>query len=215
MDKLYIISNWKSNKTLNDAKTWLEEIGKLSPNDSKEIIVCPPFTLLDCAKTNLPEHIKLAAQDVSPFSEGAYTGEVSAKQIKEFADYVLIGHSERRENFNETDEMLQKKVQEALKNSLTPIFLVQGKENKIPNGVDIIAYEPLFAIGSGNPETPSNADEVASFYKETSNIKYVLYGGSVNSENVSSFTKTDHIDGVLVGSASLDASEFIGIVENA
>lgn len=215
MNRVYIVANWKSYKTQDEAKKWLEEVGKTSQIENKEVIVCPPYTLLETARRSLPDFIKVGSQDVSTFEEGAYTGEVNAKQVKEFADYTLIGHSERRDNFNETDDILRKKVASAVKNSLIPIFLVQGKENKIPDHVETIAYEPVFAIGSGNPDSPHGADEVASFYKGTTNVKYVLYGGSVDSQNVSSFTKMENIDGVLVGSASLDSEEFIGIINNA
>jgi triosephosphate isomerase len=157
----------------------------------------------------------LGAQNVSPFDEGAYTGEVNAKQIKDFVQYVLIGHSERRQNFNETEDMLIKKVDMTLKYGLNPIFLVQNQEDVIPQGVQIVAYDPSFAIGSGTPDTPENADAIAAVIKSKNNNAQVLYGGSVTSENVKSFTAKTNLDGVIVGGASLEAEEFIKIIKNA
>lgn len=212
----FIVANWKANKTSLEAKEWLQEI---SNNANKEIIVCPPLTLLSDMKSLIANYqlpITLGVQDISAFDEGAYTGEVNGKQIKEFADYVIIGHSERRQNFKETDEMLVKKVQMAQKYLLTPIFCIQDQNTFIPEGVKIIAYEPVGAIGTGNPDTPENADKTAQIIKDThKNVMFVLYGGSVTSTNVSSFTKMPSIDGVLVGGASLDASEFGKIIQYA
>lgn len=217
MNNKFIVANFKSYKTQIEAEEWLNEIKNFQVPQGKEVIVCPPFTLLSFFKEFIGKNnlsIKLGSQDISPFQEGAYTGEVSGRQIKEFADYVLIGHSERRLNFNEKDEMLDKKVKEALKNNLVPIFLVQGQENIIPEGVKIIAYEPIFAIGSGTPDSPENADTVSGFFKEKNNLE-VLYGGSVNSQNVNLFTSKNNISGVLVGGSSLDAREFIEIINHA
>ncbi len=221
MKKLLIVANLKSYKTEIEAKNWLDKFKSVKDLDlnllEKMVIICPPFTLLEFFKETLLQNginVSLGAQDVSPFDEGAYTGEVNAKQIKEFCDYVLIGHSERRKNFQETDEVLLRKTQEALNNNLKIIFLIQSKENIIPNGVEIIAYEPTFAIGTGNSDTPENAEEVALFFKEKNDYTF-LYGGSVKPENVGNFTKEDDINGVLVGGASLDAQEFIEIIKNA
>jgi len=223
MKKLFIVANWKSNKTINETEKWLHDFsGEFKRNpfslDHKEVIVSPSFTLLEhsryCASNlNLP--IELATQDISPFDEGAYTGEINAKQIREFADYVIIGHSERRKNFNESDEMLSKKVELANKYGLTPIFCVQGKETQIPSDSPIIAYEPIDAIGTGHPDTAENAEDIASFFKRNHGVSYVLYGGSVTSKNVKDFTQMPNIDGVLVGAASLDAKEFYEIIQNA
>lgn len=218
MKNLFIVANWKSNKTAKEAEDWLNELKNANVDvANKETIICPPFVLLYklnsvIKELNLP--IKLGAQDISPSDEGAYTGEVNGKQIKEFADLVIIGHSERRQNFKETDEMLVKKVQMAQKYLLTPIFCVQNKDTFIPEGVKLVAYEPVGAIGTGNPDTPENAERVAKAVKEKG-IQFVLYGGSVTSENVKSFASMSNLDGVLVGSASLDASEFGKIIQNA
>lgn len=228
MKKLFFVANWKSHKTEYEAKEWLEEISNFlaeqdpAPQDkfpisNNSIIVCPSFTILSKMQSYIIQNslpIELGAQDVSPFDEGNYTGEVSAKQIKEFANYVIIGHSERRSNFSENDHILEQKVYMAQKYNLTPIFCVSRKDMVIPKGVSIVAYEPLFAVGSGNPDTPENANETAMFIKTQAHVSTVLYGGSVTSQNVASFTNMPHIDGVLVGRASLTPQDFFTIISH-
>ncbi|SRR5260221_1894293 len=222
MKQLLIVANWKSYKTTSEAKEWLETLESRIKNyelGNKTIILCPSFTLLQhciwfVRQFKLP--IILGAQDVSAFPEGPYTGEVNAKQIKEFCAYVIIGHSERRQNFQETEEILAKKVQQAKEAGLKVIFCVQGTETKIPEGVEIVAYEPVSAIGTGNPDTPENANTVAEYIKtNNSSVLQVLYGGSITSENVHAFSNVSAIDGVLIGGASLDSEAFAHIVENA
>jgi triosephosphate isomerase len=221
MGKTLIVANLKSYKNENEAKSWLEEFSKIKELNldltQKEIIICPSFTQLFSffsyfSSNNI--NIKLGSQNVSPFDEGAYTGEVNAKQIKDFAAFVLVGHSERRINFNETDDMLTKKVEMSLKYGLTPIFLVQNKEDLIPQGVQVVAYEPTLAIGTGTPDSPENADAVAAMIKSKNNVQ-VLYGGSVTADNVKSFTSKVNIDGVIVGGGSLEAQEILKIIQNA
>ena len=221
MKKTFIIANWKSHKTILQAEEWFRTVNS-SPltlnKEDKEIVVCVPFTLLPKVKELIVDcklSMVVGAQDISPFDEGAYTGEINAKQIKEFAEFVLIGHSERRKNFMESDEMLFKKVELAIQHGLTPIFFVQGKETQIPSNSSIVAYEPIDAIGTGHPDTPENAQDVASFFKKNHNVTSVLYGGSVTSKNVKEFTQMPDIDGVLIGGASLDAQEFYAIIQNA
>ena len=156
----------------------------------------------------------MGAQDISRFEQGAYTGEVAASQLGAICQYAIIGHSERRQNFKETDQDLQSKVKNAKNANIEPIFCVQDENTKIPNGVKIVAYEPVFAIGTGNPDTPENAKSMSGKLKSLSEY-VVIYGGSVTSANVKSFLEKDVLDGVLVGGASLDASEFIKILESA
>lgn len=220
MKDLLIVANWKSNKTTNEARDWLNEFKISDINlDNKKIILCPPFTLLgflkkEIAMKGLP--VKLGAQNISEFESGPYTGEVNAVQIREFSEYVIIGHSERRKNFGDNENIISKKAHNAIGYNLLPIFCVSNVSMNIPKGVDIVAYEPLFAIGTGNSDTPENANEVAKKIKENNNeVKYVLYGGSVTPGNVSSFTRMKNISGVLVGGESLDALSFLQIVQNA
>ncbi len=219
MKKVFIVANWKSNKDESEAKDWLDGF-KIQNLEliNKEIIICPPFTLLSQVASEVISRklkVKVGAQNISPFDGGAYTGEINGKQIKEFVDYVIIGHSERRQNFSETDETLFRKVDQALKYDLTPIFCVQGKETKVPPNVAIVAYEPIDAIGTGQSDTAENAEEVASFFKKNYNVQYTLYGGSITSKNVKEFTQMPNIDGVLIGGASLDVKEFYAIIQNA
>lgn len=221
MNKLLIVANLKSYKTKSEALEWLEKFKIIKEKENvlseKEVVICPPFTLLYLFSSFFLENdikVLLGAQNVSEFDEGPYTGEINAGQLKDFVNFVLIGHSERRTNFNEDDKALSNKVKLSLQNNLKPIFCVQNKDTSVPSGVGILAYEPVFAIGSGNPDTPQSAEEVAKSFKEKNNT-VVLYGGSVTSENVNSFTKEQTIGGVLVGGASLEAEEFIKIIENA
>jgi len=219
MDSLFIVANFKSNKTYDEAKLWLDTFKNIDKSslEEKKIIICPSFTLLGLFKSFSSDNnlkVSLGAQSVSSVDEGAHTGEVNAKQIKDFADYVIIGHSEERKLLNESDETLTQKVNLCLKYELNPIFCVQGKDIFIPQGVSIVAYEPLFAIGSGNPDTPQNANQVASEIK-TKGKYQVLYGGSVAKENVGNFTSQPNLSGVLIGGASLEAQELIKIIQNA
>jgi triosephosphate isomerase len=229
MKKLFIIANWKSNKTIKETEKWFHDFDKeIKHNpfslEDKEVIIAPSFTLLEHARycsSNLKLHIKFGAQDISSFDEGAYTGEVSAKQIKELADYVIVGHSERRANFSESDEVVTQKIGQTFKHDLVPIVCISDIKQisnfkfQISNYQIIIAYEPLFAIGSGQPDTPANANDMAKKIKEVLGEIPVLYGGSVSPENVRSFTKMPSIDGVLVGGASLNPLEFLEIIKNA
>ncbi|MGI8419660.1 MAG: triose-phosphate isomerase family protein [Candidatus Levyibacteriota bacterium] len=220
MKKLFIIANWKSNKTASEAHEWLQNLSDFQfPSiEEKIVIVCPSFTSLSVLKNfiiekNLP--IFVGSQDISPFTPGAYTGEMNANQIKEFVSYTIIGHSERRNYFKEDDALLAKKVQIALAGGLQPVFCIQGKDTPIPEGVQIVAYEPLSAIGTGHPDTPEDAENVAHTVKGGHPGISVLYGGSVTPDEVHSFTQLPSIDGVLVGGASLDAEKFTQLISNA
>jgi triosephosphate isomerase len=220
MKDLYIVANWKENKSLREASEWVSAftISELDL-ESKQVVICSSFTLLGFLKSkilaqNLP--FKIGAQDVSSFEEGPYTGETSARQVKDYADFVIIGHSERRKNFNEDDNLLAKKVSLSVSQGISPIFCVSDLDMIIPQEVKIVAYEPIAAIGTGNPDSPEDADSIAKKIKDSNeNVTHVLYGGSVTSENVTSFTKMENIDGVLVGGESLDPLEFLKIVKNA
>ncbi|MDO8620947.1 MAG: triose-phosphate isomerase [Candidatus Levybacteria bacterium] len=220
MKKLFIVANWKSNKATFEAKNWLDEF-KINDLEieNKEIVICPSFNLLSLVSSEIRNQkleVKIGAQDISPFDEGAYTGEINGKQIEEFADYVIIGHSERRQYCKEDNETLNRKVVMAIKYNLLPIFCVQNQNTPVPPNVKIVAYEPVSAIGTGNPDTPDNAEQVARTIRAINKeIISVLYGGSVTSENINSFTKMPNIDGVLVGTSSLDSMEFLKIINNA
>lgn len=218
MKQPLIVANWKSNMTEQEGLQWLEAMGQTLAETEKQVVLCPPFTLLpSLSKEIAKQQIQLAlgAQDISPFAHGAYTGAVNGTQIAEFASYVLIGHSERRNYFTESDEQIEQKVAMAKKANLVSIECVQGKDTVIPEGVNIVAYEPVWAIGSGKAESPQQANEVATAIKAKSAVPLVLYGGSVTAENVGEFTHMDAIDGVLVGGASLHPQQFAQIIQNA
>ena len=212
---IWIIANWKSNKTIAEALDWVSTVGpKLPMQDNLKIVVCPTFSALSEVKQAITVgnfSLMVGSQDLSPFPNGPYTGEESAAILKQFINLAIIGHSERRKNFNETDEMIAKKVRQALESEIIPLVCVQGQQTPV-HGVNLIAYEPIFAIGTGNPDTPENANKVAGSFRRSADIE-VLYGGSVTSENVKSFITMENINGVLVGNASLDPEEFIKIVE--
>lgn len=219
MDATYIVANWKSNKTENEAKTWLTQLAiNTSQLTGKEIIICPSFTLLPLMKKTIDElnlPIRLGAQNISPFGEGAYTGEVNGKQIKEFADYVLIGHSERRKYFSVGKDMLEKQAAMAMQYGLKVIYCASDANDPVPTGITIITYEPPTSISPAPADTPENAEKAASVLSQTYNTKHILYGGNVTSQNVKDFLSMSHVRGVLVGRASLDAQEFSKIIQNA
>lgn len=220
MKPLFLVANWKSNKTIAEAKDWLKTLKKSLGNISqeKQVVICPSYTILSDFKQLIFEYglpFKLGAQDISPFSQGEYTGATNGQQIKELADFVIVGHSERRKHFGESLQILSEKTLRAKENGLETFYCTSEKEETIPQDISLVVYEPLFAIGSGNPDTPESVKQIAQFIKDKSQLKSVLYGGSVNSQNVNSFTSMSNIDGVLVGKASLDPLEFAKIIELA
>lgn len=223
---IWVVANWKSNKTISEALDWVSKVGPQIPkNDNLKVVVCPTFSCLSELKKaiivgNFP--ISLGSQDLSPFEVGAYTGEESADLLKELVDLSILGHSERRKNFSETDEMVAKKVEQALKNNIMPLVCVQSKDTPIPEECKIVAYEPIWAIstglantpGAGKADTPEDANKMASIFKQKNNAELeVIYGGSVDSQNVAGFIDQENIHGVLVGNASLDAEEFVKICQ--
>lgn len=213
----WIIANWKSNKTISEALAWIDEVGpQLYKRDNLKVVVCPPFTDIEEVKKavlvgNYP--ILVGAQDLSPYDDGPYTGEESARILSELVDVAILGHSERRQNFGETDETVAEKASQAKQFNITPLVCVQDENTPVPEGVKLVAYEPVFAIGTGNPDTPDNAGKVAGILKEKYTDIAVLYGGSVTSENAKAFLQQENISGLLVGRASLDVEEFLKIVE--
>lgn len=219
MKSLWIIANWKSNQTIAEALDWISFVGpKIERRPNLKVVVCPTFSAIEEVKKavmvgNFP--LMVGAQDLSPYPEGAYTGEEAASILKQFVDLAIIGHSERRQNFGETDETVAQKVKQALDHDIIPLVCVQGKQTPVPEGVRLIAYEPIFAIGTGSPDTPQNASAIAEFFMEnyTPGGLEVLYGGSVTFENVKGFVQQESMSGVLVGGASQSGEEFLKIIE--
>jgi triosephosphate isomerase len=244
MMKPLIVGNWKMNKTPKEAKAFASEIKeRLHDVNDREVVICPPFVALPLVWEVIREsNIKLGAQNMHYELSGAYTGEISPLFLKEVGcQYVIIGHSERREYFKEDDSLLNKKLASALKLDLQPIFCVGEKreerergetfkviEKQVRKGLEgiekitglIIAYEPVWAIGTGKNATPAEASEVHKFIRELVNKIYsqnvqelkIIYGGSVTPENIDALMAEKEIDGVLVGGASLKGESFERIV---
>ena len=217
MKNLYVVANWKENKTQEEATDFLSEFSKnYESRPNVTVIICPQYLVVpavsDFTKSN-NINVAIGVQDISKFDEGAHTGEVSAREASEFSRFAIIGHSERRSQ-GETNEDVQEKVDRATKFGIEPIVCVVNGNVPIPLGAKTIAYEPIEAIGTGNPDTPENAEKIASLIKsKNSQVQHVLYGGSVTSKNVQSFVQMQNIDGVLVGGASLDPMEFSAIIK--
>lgn len=217
MKQTWVIANWKSHKTISESLSWLDLVGpRLEQNPNTKVVVCPIFSSLSEVKRRIDsEHyaLEIGSQDISPFGIGAYTGEEPAEMLKSLISLSIIGHSERRKFFAETDEMVAEKVKQTLKSDILPLVCVQDEKTPVPDGVGLIAYEPLFAIGSGHPDTPESAATVATFFKAKNPDLMVLYGGSVEPENAAGFLKQAAIDGFLIGGASLEADKFSEIVK--
>ncbi len=247
-----IAGNWKMNFDHLRAVAFVQKIAwilkdaKFSPTEV-EVSVFPPFTDIRSVQTLIESDslgFAFGAQDVSPYDEGAHTGDISAEFLKKLnCRYVIIGHSERRQDHHENDELVAAKTKAALKHGLIPIICVGetsddrekfgssavpvGQLRTVLSQIDataeiVIAYEPVWAIGSGQPATPAQAQEVCAALRaliaeelspESAEATRILYGGSVKSGNIASFMREKDVDGALVGGASLDAEEFAKIVQ--
>lgn len=245
MRRKVIAGNWKMNKSPIDVKAFMENFPSLVKDTENEVILCVPFVdLIEATELAKGTNIKIGAQNMHFEEKGAFTGEVSPKMLKDIdVEYVIIGHSERREYFNETDETVNKKLKSAFKYGLKPILCVgetlaqreagitkdfvtvqvekalDGLTNEEIAGT-IVAYEPIWAIGTGKTASKEDANEVCTWIREKINSKYgdvskdviIQYGGSVKSSNAKELFNMSNIDGGLVGGASLDAEEFAKIV---
>lgn len=249
MRKKIIIGNWKMNKTIEESLNLVEELNQELKNENEiDIVICPPFISLSEVKKKLENSsMELGAQNIFWEETGAYTGEISPIMLKNIGcKYVIIGHSERRMYFNETNEMINKKIKAALKQDIIPIMCVGEKleqrqnnetfaviEKQLEQGLlnieledlvkIIIAYEPVWAIGTGVVATTEQAQEVHSFIREKlakianpfiADTIRIQYGGSVTPENIQELIKQKDIDGALVGGASLKSVSFISIIKN-
>lgn len=216
--ELWIIANFKSQKNITQALDWLSVVGpKLHKNENLKIVVCPVFTDLSEVKKEVLTSgypIMVGSQDISPFPEGAYTGEEAASILKNIVDLAILGHSERRKNFGETDEQIAEKVKQAKQSDIIPLVCVQGSDTPVPEGADLVAYEPVWAIGTGEADTPADANEVAGKLKGKYPGVTVLYGGSVDEGNVKAFVGQENINGCLIATASLDPEQFLKIINS-
>lgn len=214
----YFIANWKQHKTAQETRDFLSVFKDqidVSQLGEKQIIICPSFTSLQAAQEIVKEHgidVSLGAQDVSEFDDGAYTGEVGGSQIKEFADFVIIGHSERRRYFGETPEQVAKKVANAKKAGLTVVLCVQDENEPVVEGADLVAFEPVGAIGTGQAEDPAEVSRVFELLKAKINVP-LIYGGSVDANGIVNYKSVPNIAGFLIGGASLEPESFSNIIK--
>ena len=250
MRKVIIAGNWKLNKTPREAIALVEELKReVVDINGVDIVVCPPFTALDIVSESILEtNIALGAQNLYWQDSGAFTGEVSAPMLKDLGvQFVIIGHSERRQFFGETNETVNQRIHAALTHHLTPIVcigenLAEREANKTFDVIKhqcegslanlttdeirqiVLAYEPLWAIGTGKTATPEQAQEVHAFIRQLLGKLFntdvaqsvrIQYGGSVTPQNIAALMAQPDIDGALVGGASLKASSFAAIIKSA
>jgi len=241
----FIAGNWKMNTTVTEAEQLVSEmIEKLDEIEGVEKVICPPFVSLIAVNMMLRgSSIKLGAQNMYFETAGAYTGEISPLMLSELCEFVILGHSERRRYFGETDEIVNRKVKAALANRLKPILCVgegladneAGKTKEVvhtqvmaglqgvqPSHDLVVAYEPVWAIGTGKAASGKQAADTIGFIRDIlaelwnrtiARDVRILYGGSVTSANIAEFVSHPEIDGALVGGASLKAKEFVSIVK--
>lgn len=249
MRKPIIAGNWKMFKTRNEALKFIYAVSDKLPDIEKvDSVICAQFTVLRCLVKRQGENLRIGAQNLHFENEGAFTGEVSAPMLKEInVSYVIVGHSERRAMFNETDEAINKKLHKALEYDITPILCVgesleqresgqteahlaeqlekdlAGLKAEQVKGI-VIAYEPIWAIGTGKTATSEVANETCKFIREKIASMYdqdvadairIQYGGSVKLNNIHELMMMPHIDGALIGGASLDPENFVKLVEAA
>ena len=246
MPELVIAANWKMNILPSEAGAFAERLRRgLLDVQGVEKIFCPPFISLSAVSERLSgSGIHIGAQNMHYEVNGAYTGEISASMVKELCEYVILGHSERRQLFGETDEMVAKKVSAAVAMGLKPILCVgetlsereagdatvvvqrqvRAALREVPSleGI-VVAYEPVWAIGTGVASSPADAQYIMEFIRGLMQEDFgrsalelpILYGGSVDANNVAGFMAQPDINGALVGSASLDADGFVELVKDA
>ena len=246
MRKKVIAGNWKMNMLPNEAISMITELAPAVKDTENEVVLCVPYTnLFYCLLAAQGTNIKIGAQNMHFEAQGAYTGEISGKMLKSIGvEYVIIGHSERREYFNETDETVNKKIKAAFENNLKPIVCVGESLEQRESGIafdvitsqtqkalegltkeqvqnTIIAYEPIWAIGTGKTATSEDANEackkirekIAEIYgQNVANGVIIQYGGSMKPENAKELLEKSNIDGGLIGGASLKADSFAKIV---
>ena len=248
MRKPVIAGNWKMYKTLAEAKDFANQLTEKQVDSNKvDAVICAPALFLEqLVHATKGSSISIGAQTMHEEKEGAFTGEVSGHQLQDLGvKYVVIGHSERRQYFNETDQSVNKKVKAAFENNLTPIICVgetleQREQNETESIVSaqvmaaleglseeqvknsIVAYEPIWAIGTGKTATADDANDVCQAIRETildgfgeevASTVRIQYGGSVKPENIVELLSKEHIDGALVGGASLQVDSFVKLLE--
>jgi len=209
----YILGNWKANKNFTEVKQWIYTFQREYRADENITLgVFPPFPFISYVQGKLKDckNVFVGSQTLSSFEKGSYTGDVTATSLEGVASYSIIGHSERRKTFGETNEQLAEKVKQALNHGIVPIYCVRDEKDPIPAGVKFVAYEPVAAIGTGQNEP---ADQTVAMKKKMTLPKDVvfIYGGSVNEKNASDYFATGEIEGFLIGKACLDPMQFIAV----
>ena len=249
MRKPIIAGNWKMFKTRDEALGFMMQVnGRVPEQEVVETVICAPFTLLRCLVKRQGENLRIGAQNMHFEEQGAFTGEIAPNMLTSLGvEYVIIGHSERRAMFNETDETVNKKLHAAFKHGLTPILccgeyleeresgkteeVIEGQITKDLAGLTeeqvkelVIAYEPIWAIGTGRTATSAVANETCGFIRklvaklyneETAEAIRIQYGGSVKTSNIDELMVQSDIDGALIGGASLVAEDFIYLAQAA
>ncbi len=231
MKKPIVIANWKATKTIKETVEWVKTAKiKLEELTYASVVICPPYASLPIVASLFKDtDVKVGAQDVSKFKKGAYTGEVTVEMLDGLVDFCIVGHSERRRYFGETDANVIEKIKNLLDFSITPILCVSNL-NQLDSYLDrgqviientakiIFVYEPPSAISGGGayrPDTPEDANENAGKIGEKIGKKITtIYGGSINPDNALSFFSKENIDGGLVGQASTDPKVFLDIFNN-
>jgi len=248
MRKPIIAGNWKMNKTVAEAKEFVQNLPKLPSGEEVDTVICAPAIQLDALVSANVEELNIGAQNAYFEESGAFTGETSPAALKDLGvKYVVLGHSERREYFHETDEDVNKKALAVFKNGMTPIICVgetleQREENEFEAVIGrqvsaalkgftdeqikkaVVAYEPIWAIGTGKSATSQDAEESCKFVrsviekdfsKEAAEATRIQYGGSVKPDNIKEYMAQPNIDGALVGGASLEVDSFVKLLEGA
>ncbi len=247
--KKIVAGNWKMNKTLSEATSLASDVRReLGDQRDVDVVLCPPFTALKVVGDEIGDsHVKLGAQNMHWESYGAFTGEISAEMLRDmYCHYVILGHSERRAYFNEEDKIVNKKLNAALTANLVPIVCVgesleqrdSGEAESVVGGQVrnslkglgedlkrvIVAYEPVWAIGTGRTATPDQAQEMHSFIRktladmsseDTASCIRIQYGGSIKPANATEIFAQPDVDGGLIGGAALEARSFVEIVQKA
>ena len=227
----YLIGNWKANKTIKEAHTWIEKVNssQVKISNNLRVVICPSYIHIPLFKKELP-NLTLGCQNLSPYGDGAYTGEVTARMLNGTVQYAILGHSERHRYFSESVEKVALKAIQALDNKITPIIAVDSENwrrqiNALGDSIareSIIMYEPPEAIsqqigpiGKGEAAPLEEVKKIIAQIKDRIKTKAVIYGGSVKSQNIDKFLEEPIIEGVLPGSASLYAEEWIKMIRAA
>lgn len=216
-ERPFIAANLKARENLSHVYSWLEAVGPKSLDYPGTIVFCPSLPFIAAANEYVKSNgykILVGAQDVPLVDQGSRTGDWAISQISDFVHYAIVGHSERRQNYNEDDALLAQKVKKALSHGIKPIFCVQTETTSIPQRVEIVAFEPPANIGTGQAAESKIIREVATKIKSRGNFT-VIYGGSVGPDNIASILTPDLVDGVLVGPTyGANPQTFVKILES-